>query len=450
MTEKHDNDPGSGSRINQRLLPVQKNLIKIARFALTHAANKNLTQVAASLTFTTVLGLVPLLAVILSLFTAFPLFSEFRVALEDFLAANLMPYAMSSNIMAYLNEFAAKASGLTAIGSMALIVTSILLIRTIDDAFNSIWQVEHQRPLRQRILVYWAIISLGPILTGASLWASSLVAQQSLDYLGEYHGGITFLLSSVPLLLTGISFTALFMGVPNCRVYWKDALIGGFVTAIALQIMRAGFAYYLIRFPSYTIIYGAFATLPLFLLWMYMSWLAVLTGATIAATLPGLRQQRWNLTHYQGSMFVDAINVLSQLWNTQENTPPGLTAPALSQQADVLPNELTHVLNTLKDLGYIANSEHDDTEVWILTCDPRTAELKPLVEALLLDSRQPALTRHPVLPVAVSTVLSGNSVRLESLFERPSAVVETAHAEQKGCTVSTESGTKEVDHAKSQ
>ncbi len=199
MTEKNDNDLASGSRENQRPLPIQKNLIKISRFALTHAADKNLTQVAASLTFTTVLGLVPLLAVILSLFTAFPLFSEFRVALEDFLAANLMPYAMSSNIMAYLNEFAAKASGLTAIGSMALIVTSILLIRTIDDAFNSIWQVEHQRPLRQRILVYWAIISLGPILTGASLWASSLVAQQSLNYLGEYHGGITFLLSSVPI-----------------------------------------------------------------------------------------------------------------------------------------------------------------------------------------------------------------------------------------------------------
>lgn len=420
------------------------------RFALTHAANKNLTQVAASLTFTTVLGIVPMLAVILSLFTAFPLFAEFRVALEKFLTTNLMPPAVSANIMAYLNEFAEKASGLTAIGSLALIVTSIMLIRTIDDAFNNIWQVEHQRPMRQRILVYWAIISLGPILTGASLWATSLMAQQSMNYIDTVHGGLQFVLSSVPLLLTGLGFTGLFMGVPNCRVYWKDALVGGFGTAIVLELMRIGFAYYLIRFPSYTIIYGAFATVPIFLLWMYMSWLAVLSGATVAATLPAIRQRHWDTKHHSGSLFVNAITVLAQLWKAQTDNQPGLTVQTLQNQTDLHPHELNHVLCTLKDLGYVANSEHEDTELWLLACDPRTAQLQPLVHALLIDSEQPNLAATPLLPIAVAAVLSGQNIRLEVVFEKPHELAEMTHIRQNGCTVAEESSTKEVDHAQSQ
>lgn len=450
MTDKPDNSVNADARIARRHPAVSKDLGKITRFAIKHAADKNLTQVAASLTFTTVLGVVPLLAVILSLFTAFPLFAEFRVALEDFLATNLMPPAVSANIMEYLNEFAAKASGLTAIGSLALIVTSIMLIRTIDDAFNNIWQVEHQRPLRQRILVYWAIISLGPILTGASLWASSVVAQQSLDYIDQVPGGITFLLSSVPLVLTGLGFTALFMGVPSCPVYWRDALAGGFITAVVLELMRIGFAHYLLRFPSYTVIYGAFATVPIFLLWMYLSWLAVLSGATLAATLPAIRQRRWDIKHYPGLLFVEAINIVGQLWQTQGNTPPGQTAHALARQTDVHPNDISHVLGTLKDLGYIANSENEDTDIWILACDPRTATLKPLIDALLIDSRQPALGQHPVLLNAVSAVLAGDAVRLEALFEHPHTMSKTHHRRPNRCTVAKETSTKETHHAQSQ
>lgn len=450
MNDKTDHAIDPDTPETHASLMAAGNVGRISRFALKHAADKNLTQVAASLTFTTVLGVVPLLAVILSLFTAFPLFSEFRVALEHFLASNLMPPSVSANIMAYLNEFAAKASGLTAIGSLALIATSIMLIRTIDDAFNNIWQVEHRRPLRQRILVYWAIVSLGPILTGASLWASSIVAQQSLDYINQVPTGITFLLSSVPLALTGLGFTALFMGVPNCPVYWKDALAGGFITAIVLELMRIGFAFYLIRFPSYTIIYGAFATVPIFLLWMYMSWLAVLSGATLAATLPAIRQRRWDMKYFPGSLFVDAVAILGQLWKTQGNNPPGQTAHALAHHVNVQPTELSHVLGTLKDLGYIANSEADDSDIWILACDPRRATLKPLVEALLIDSQQPALNHNPALLTAVATVLKGDGVRLEVLFERPHTLAEAAQIRHNQCTVAEETRTKEVHHAKSQ
>src|SRR3546814_6154377 len=131
-----------------------------------------------------------------------------------------------------------------------------MLFMTIDQAFNSIWQVERQRPLRQRMLVYWAIISLGPVLIGASLWATSVLARESLGDVNELPALIGFALSFVPMLATGLGFTALFVTVLNSKVLWKEALTGGFGNAILLEIMRIGFAYYLTRFPSYTVIYG--------------------------------------------------------------------------------------------------------------------------------------------------------------------------------------------------
>jgi membrane protein len=410
----------------------------IGRFALQRAAEKNLTQVAASLTFTTVLGIVPLLAVVLSLFTAFPLFTDFRLALEHFLTGNLMPPAVSDNVMRYLNEFAAKASGLTAIGSLFLIVTSVLLIKTIDEAFNNIWQVERQRPIGQRMLVYWAIISLGPILLGASLWAWSVLARESLGYVGELPELARLVLAYIPMLATGLGFTVLFVGVPNRRVFWRDALAGGLGTAIVLEIMRQGFAFYLTRFPSYTVIYGAFATLPIFLLWIYLSWLAVLFGATLAATLPALRQKRWALQHYTGDHFADALKVLQALWLAQGSTPPGRSVRFLCAHLQLHPDELMPALQSLKSLGYAVNTENGDADQWVLACDQRTATLDLLLDALLLDRSQPSIQTNPTLVRAISRAFQGQSVSLASLFDH----AENSHTPTADTTASGPYGAK--------
>ncbi|NLY26657.1 MAG: YihY family inner membrane protein [Alcaligenaceae bacterium] len=410
-----------GSRPETGNDPAKKfsNGFIIARYALHRAAEKNLTQVASSLTFTTVLSMVPLLAVVLSLFTAFPLFHEFRRALEEFLTGNLMPPSVSDSVMVYLNDFAAKASSLTAVGSLFLIVTSVMLIKTIDEAFNSIWHVERQRPMTQRILVYWAIISLGPILTGASLWATSLLARESLGYIGELPEALRLLLSFVPLLATGLGFTGLFVVVPNRRVLWRDALIGGLGTAIVLEIMREGFTLYLAKFPSYTLIYGAFATLPIFLLWIYLSWLAILLGATVAATLPALRQKRWAVQRHTGDRFIDALRVLDLLWQAQQGQPRGRSVRFLCTHLQMHPDELEPVLLQLKALGLAVNTEHTDTDRWVLACDQRQADLAPLIDALLLDRNQPSLLQQPRLVKAVADSLQGSNVKLCSLFDPP-------------------------------
>ena len=154
-------------------------------YALGRLHKDNLTQVAASLTFTTVLAVVPLLAVILSLFTAFPIFQDFQLALEDFLANNLMPVAVADNIMSYLNTFAQQARSMTTVGAIFLIVTSILLMKTIDEALNAIWKVRKQRPLSKRILVYWALLTIGPLMLGASLWASSYITRAQFGLVAE-------------------------------------------------------------------------------------------------------------------------------------------------------------------------------------------------------------------------------------------------------------------------
>lgn len=426
---------------------------KIIRYALQRANEKQLTQVAASLTFTTVLAIVPLLAVVLSLFTAFPLFSEFRIALENFLATSLMPPAVSENIMLYLNEFAAKASGLTAIGSLALIVTSVMLIMTIDETLNNIWQVDQQRPLSRRILVYWAIISLGPVMAGGTLWATSALTTASLNQIGDLPAMATVTLSVLPILITGLGFTALFIGVPNRHVAWKDALIGGMGTAIVLEIMRLGFAYYLVRFPSYTIIYGAFATLPIFLLWIYMSWLVILLGATVAATLPDLRQRRWAMHRYPGAAFVDAIQILEALSVAQTGPEPGLTQNELCENLHIHRDELNSVLDVLKQLGYVVNTSSNKTEFWVLSCDLRLAKLRPVVDALLIDHKQPSLLQQPKLLEILALSLTQPEIRLTMAFnqapETAGVLPETTHIVQNEEN-SLISSIQEDDHAKSQ
>jgi membrane protein len=387
---------------------------KVLRFAARRAGEEQLLQVASSLTFTTVLAIVPMLAVVLSLFTAFPVFQEFRVALEDFLTHSLMPPAVSDNIMNYLNQFARQASRLTAIGGGFLIVTSILLIMTIDKTFNDIWHVTRQRPLPQRALVYWAAVTLGPVVAGASLWATSFLARESLGLVKEVPNLIGLTVSFIPLLLTGLGFAALFVVVPNRRVYWKDALAGGFGTAIVLEIMKAAFAYYVTRFPTYTVIYGAFATLPIFLLWIYLSWLAVLFGATVAASLPLIRLGRWEINREPGAAFIDAIGVLRCLYEAMGNTPAGRSASRLATTLHLHHDELNSVLEALVDLGMVTRTQE---QRWILSCDPHKTRLDGLFDRFLLEREQPRLQEAPeILNIARAAISGMAAPTLEELM----------------------------------
>jgi len=439
-------------RASRRSLPGR--ISRLLRFAGQRAAEERLLQVASSLTLTTVLAMVPLLAVALSLFTAFPLFAEFRRELEAFLAHNLMPPAVSDNVMNYLNQFARQASRLTAIGGLFLVVTSVMLIMTIDQALNNIWHVRRQRPLPQRVLVYWAIITLGPVLAGASLWVTSFLARESLGLVGGVSPAAGLALSFVPVVLTGLGFSALFVIVPNRHVAIKDALAGGFGTAIVLELMKTGFAYYLTRFPAYTVIYGAFATLPVFLLWVYLSWLAVLLGAIIAAVLPSIRLGRWELARRKGSEFVDAVALLRALYHARGSAPPGRSARYLAQHLSLQIDEVLDLLDTLAGLGLVARIQDPRQERWILACDPSTTPLGPLLDRLLVDRHHPWMQDDPALRHACAALLADGQAApsLGPLLQSapPLRMAYTRRAAGKPIPMTEPAGSTETHHAQSQ
>ena len=380
-------------------------VLRILRFAWARINEEKTIQLASSLTFTTVLAIVPLLAVVLSLFTAFPLFHDFSDALQAFMATSLMPANISDTIMTYLNEFALQASRLTAIGGAFLLLTVLLLIMSVDSALNDTWHVSHQRPIGQRLLVYWALISLGPLLMGAGLWTTGFLARESLGLVTEIPHSLEVILSWIPFALTGVGFSVLFVIVPNCRVKRTDALIGGFVTALVLETMKFGFAYYVSQFSTYTVIYGAFAALPVFLIWIYLSWLGVLLGAMVAANLPTVRLQRLDSEAKPGSDLLDALTLLQCLDQARGQTPPGMTNPQLMTQLRLQPKALDPLLSILTELGLVAASTWQSRDLWILTCDPESTELGPLFDRLAFDRHELCIKDQPYLAQALADLI---------------------------------------------
>ncbi|MFS2002182.1 YihY family inner membrane protein [Duganella sp. CT11-25] len=282
-------------------------------FAHRRLREESLPQVAGSLTFTTVFALVPLLTIALAIFTTFPLFNTFRSSLEAYFVQSVMPKSISSTILNYLTMFASKATRLSAVGAVALIFTSIAMMNLIERVFNRIWRVRARRSWTRRILVYWAILTLGPLLIGVSLTLSSQVFMATSDLVGHVPVLGALIYTVVSLALTTAGFTLLYVAVPNRDVDWYDAAWGGLVAGLAFELAKRGFAVFITQFPTYSKIYGALAALPLFLLWVYVSWLITLVGALLVAALPVVKYERWWHEAQPGGEFVDAMAILKVL-----------------------------------------------------------------------------------------------------------------------------------------
>ncbi|WP_051919367.1 YihY family inner membrane protein [Basilea psittacipulmonis] len=322
-------------------------------------------DVAGSLTFTTTLAVVPLLAVILSLFTAFPIFKDFQVEVEQFMMHNLLPETMSSTIQGYLTTFANSAKSITTWGMIFLMITSILLIKTIDDVLNRIANVSQQRHVIHRILVYWAVLTLGPIMLGASLWVTSWVASAEFGFT-SLSIGLRLSYAFLNFLLFTVAFTLLYFVVPNRRIAFKDAFIGGIIASILAQAMKTGFTWYITTFPSYTLIYGAFAAIPIFLIWIYLSWTIVLLGAIIATSLPQLNINPQQQRSKKGHQFIDCLAILSFLSQLRDHHQPDVNNIEIAHKLNLLPQESDTLLRIMKKLHYVT---HTSQGKWTLSCD---------------------------------------------------------------------------------
>jgi membrane protein len=336
-------------------------------------------QVAASLTYTTLLSLVPLFTVALAVSTAFPVFDETVDALQEFVFENFLPDARGIETIAeQVQSFTANAGRLTAIGIAFFIVTAVMLMLTIDEALNRIFRVQRRRPLLQQVLIYWAVITLGPVLIGGSLSMSSFAIGASLGWL-NLDIVADAVLRVLPFIFTCAALTLLYAVVPYRYVEFRHALVSGLLAGVLFELAKRGFGIYLTKFPTYTLVYGAFATIPIFLVWLYLSWAVVLAGATLTAMLPAYRLAEGR--RVPGQELAEALAVFGALARAQSD---GRVVPLrrLSKQVRVVPHRCEAVLERARDLGWTARTERDG---WLLTRDADAMTLGEIYRAYVLD-----------------------------------------------------------------
>lgn len=252
---------------------------------MRRARQERLLQMAGSLTFTSLLALVPFVAVSFALFTRFPLFSPLGTVLEANVLTSLLPPELARTVLRYLHRFSANAQQLSWIGSLCFLATAIAMLLTVENAFNQIWRVKRRRPLVRRVGLYLATLAIGPSVLAASLWASACLLGLSMGWLAPVSGWATFLLGSGPAALNAMGLACLYRCLPNATVRWRDAMLGGLIASLLLEAGKHGFAAYVLKLPTYKTVYGAFAVVPVFLLWVYYSWLATLFAGLVAADL---------------------------------------------------------------------------------------------------------------------------------------------------------------------
>ena len=272
---------------------------RLARHVWAHFRQDRCFEEAASLGFTSLLAMVPLLAVVFAIVSVFPVFDAWSNSLQIFIFRNFLPES-GEQIVPYINTFLDSVSALTLPGTITLILTALLLMVRVEAAFNRIWRVDRNRTLTNRIVMYWAILTLGPLLIAATI---ALSAQQLLGasgFLGELPAWVN---SAGSFLLTWLLFALFFILVPNRSVGIRNALAGALLTTVLFSLARAGFVAYVSN-ANYDVIYGALATVPLFLFWLYLVWIVILLGASLAASLTTFSDfsrydsnwpQRWEL-----------------------------------------------------------------------------------------------------------------------------------------------------------
>jgi membrane protein len=362
--------------------PARNRLRLLGRFA--HHVGRRFVgdrcfSLAGGLAYTSLLALVPLVTITLTVVAAFPVFKEFTQGIDAFFAQNMLPPTVAKAVTGYISQFTENAGHLTAVGVVFLGVTAIMLMTTIEGAFNAIWRVQRPRPVLVRVLVYWGVLTLGPLLIGVSLTATSYLVSASLGYARQVPGGAAFLLGLVPLFLTAVAFTLLYLVVPNRRVELRHAAIGGCLAALMFELMKRGFAVYISKVPSYTLVYGAFATVPIFLLWIYLSWVVALLGAVVTALLPDLHALRRAAAVRPGAQFRDALELLRVLVRAQTTARTPRTREVIA--AARVPREAgERLLEELAAAGWLARVVGDR---WTLACDPDQVTIAQVYERLV-------------------------------------------------------------------
>jgi membrane protein len=373
-------------------------------------------QHVAALTYTTLLSLVPLMTVMLALFSVFPASDRMTQQVEDFLFQNFMP-AAGEAVQQHLRAFSQKAGKLTGVGFVVLIVVALMLMSNIDKAFNTIWHVRRKRSPVAKFTVYWAILSLGPILIAFSVGVTSYLVSIPLFSDGETVMLVrTRLLSLMPVLISALAFTLLYALVPNRTVPLRHALAGGVLAALLFELAKRGFALYVTAFPTYETIYGALAAVPIFLIWIYLSWLVTLLGAEFTYCL-GIYREDWHQARDErGEAFLRVLRLLRVLRGAQ-HIGDSMSVRELSRE---LPSandeEIELALLSLQEARLVTRA---DDKGWLLARDLGEVSLLQLYQSARYVLPPAAAVREE--PAALRLLIAQLEEDLEKHMDRPLA-----------------------------
>ncbi|MBS0200521.1 MAG: YihY family inner membrane protein [Proteobacteria bacterium] len=382
------------SRLLQLRDPVRRAVFM--RFLARRFWDDNLFQSAGSLAYTTVFALVPLATVVFGMLAAFPVYADLRGQLTDYVFSNFVPSA-ASQVQHYISEYSLNASQLTAAGIIALVLSLLITLTSVESIFNRIWRVPVARPRFARFLVYWTVLTLGTLIAVASMSLSAKLFAMSV--FASQPGRVleTFMLRMAPPTIELVAFMLLYKVVPHRTVQWRHAFAGALLATVAFEFVKWGMGVYLGTFRSYEKLYGTVAFIPIFLLWIYLSWVSVLLGASFASSLSAFRYQPAALRLPEGCEIYGLLRMLGR-FQTARGQGHGLHADELRELDPILTDSLVQdMLSKLSEAGIVKRAE---TGEWLLSRDLAdvglgelyvAAQLRIPVEEACLPMRDDAL-----------------------------------------------------------
>ena len=378
------NNPGRRLGLRHRLTLREKlrkkGLISsfrtLLRFAADRARENDLTEVTSTMALATLTAIVPVLALSLAAFSAFPSFAGARQALEDLIVMSLLPEQYSEQLLGYISQFTSHAAGLTTFGLLGLAVTAFLLIDKLFVTLNRIFKVTAPRPWFQRVLIYWALMTVGPLAVAVSLTMTGHYAAMALEGIDP---GVSKTLYNVgQVFLQAFGFAVIYKFVPACRVHFSHALVGGSVVSVCGLVVKQLFGMW-VTAGTLTNIYGAFVAIPVFVLWVYVAWYLFFAGAAIAATIPKLTAGRFLDYYRPGNEFLTALAMLRELVHLRlRQKRPILDVEELCDAADTYPEAAERILSRLAEAGYVApvtTEAGGRTQEWVLVADSQKTTL---------------------------------------------------------------------------
>lgn len=393
------------------------------RFVLRRALDDDLFQAAAALSYTTVFALVPLSVVVFGVLSAFPVFAEWSDRLSDYIFSNFVPSAARS-VEDYLKQFSANAGQLTAAGIIALLVSLLITLNRVEATFNRVWRVKSARPQFSRFLVYWTVLTLGALIAAASLAVSARFFALSVFDTEAGRWLETTMLWLAPLLIETVALAAIYRVVPHRTVQWRHALAGALVAALLVELVKWGIGLYLGTFGSYSKIYGTLAFVPVFLLWVFLTWVAVLLGASLASSMSAFRYQPVSMRLPLGYEIYGLLRLLAR-FNEARKLGQGLHSDDILRLEPILTDSL--VQEMLAQLGEINVVRRAEAGEWLLSRDLDDLTLAELYEACQLripiaEAHLPC--REDALGRATIGALDELRIPLRALLKRRVATIQ--------------------------